>query len=36
MYPVFTHPNPLPEGEGTYRGALSKYADLKYPVELRL
>jgi hypothetical protein len=28
MYPVFTHPNPLPEGEGTEWGMLEGYADL--------
>ncbi|CAI8751257.1 hypothetical protein EMIT093MI4_150024 [Pseudomonas sp. IT-93MI4] len=30
------HPSPLPEVEGTDRGVLSSYADLKYRGELRL
>jgi len=29
MYPVFTHPSPLPEGEGTDRGMLQNSVDLK-------
>ena len=35
MYPVFTHPSPLPEGEGTDRVDCWQYADLKYRDELR-
>jgi hypothetical protein len=29
MYPVFTHPSPLPEGEGADRRMLTIDADLK-------
>jgi hypothetical protein len=28
MYPVFTPPSPLPEGEGTEWGIFGRYADL--------
>jgi len=29
MYPVFTHPSPLPEGEGADRGVLSQTSTWK-------
>jgi len=29
MYPVFTHPSPLPEGEGTDWGILKRFTDVK-------